>query len=97
MTAAPRSASARWPDKPIPDEIHGTVNGYTNYGCRCDDCRAAVRAQRQKNKAARTAKPIPPRVHGTANGYGNYGCRCDDCKAAWATAIRESRQAKARP
>lgn len=23
------------------DRRHGTHNGYNNYGCRCDDCRAA--------------------------------------------------------
>jgi hypothetical protein len=25
------------------DPRHGTVNGYTNLACRCDDCRAAQR------------------------------------------------------
>lgn len=28
------------PREPVPIE-HGTVNGYNNRGCRCDDCRAA--------------------------------------------------------
>lgn len=39
--------------KPIP---HGTPNGYTNYGCRCDACRKAAseyhKAQRLRRKAA---------------------------------------------
>jgi len=27
----------------IPDAVHGTNNGYKNYGCRCGDCREANR------------------------------------------------------
>jgi hypothetical protein len=34
--------------RPIP---HGTVNGYNNYGCRCDECRtAAVAYQLEKRR-----------------------------------------------
>jgi len=29
---------------PIPDRVHGTTNGYTNYACRCDACRVAKKA-----------------------------------------------------
>jgi site-specific recombinase XerD len=29
---------------------HGTLNSYTHGGCRCDDCRMAVREYRQKRK-----------------------------------------------
>lgn len=25
----------------VPDMVHGTDNGYANYRCRCEDCRAA--------------------------------------------------------
>ena len=36
----------------IPDVIHGTANGYTNWDCRCDRCQvAALKAKhRQKSK-----------------------------------------------
>lgn len=27
-----------------PEPWHGTRNGYTNYGCRCDDCKVAQAA-----------------------------------------------------
>lgn len=27
--------------KPIPKRVHGTLNGYNYYGCRCPGCRAA--------------------------------------------------------
>lgn len=29
---------------PTGDSRHGTTNGYLNYGCRCDECKAAWRA-----------------------------------------------------
>jgi hypothetical protein len=32
------------------DPRHGTVNGYLNQGCRCDDCRAAGTADRMARK-----------------------------------------------
>lgn len=25
----------------IPEHVHGSVEGYATYGCRCDDCREA--------------------------------------------------------
>jgi len=41
----------RWPSRAravdVDAEWHGTVAGYTNRGCRCDDCRAAYSAYRQ--------------------------------------------------
>lgn len=73
--------------KPI---THG-VSGYRR-GCRCDDCRTAIREYQREYKAR---KPKAPRVskakgregrtvkewmHGTHTGY-SYGCRCDECKA----------------
>lgn len=30
---------------PVPDRVHGTVNGYDNYRCRCEPCRAAKKAK----------------------------------------------------
>lgn len=66
------------------DPRHGTENGYQNYGCRCDPCRAA-------RKAARTLHDPYDERHGTYNGYRNYGCRCDPCKAANSAHQREKR------
>src|SRR3990172_3962930 len=54
---------------------HGTCYYYRNYRCRCDNCRAAIRAYSQKLKT----KEAPH--HGTLSGYHNYGCRCDVCRA----------------
>jgi len=73
------------PSKPClaPDDPrHGTVNGYSNLGCRCDDCKSAWRVQTRQQREARRHKPIPDRVHGTAGGYDNWFCRCDACRAA---------------
>ena len=44
---------------------HGTRNGYNNYKCRCDDCRAAARDYRPP-------KPPARREHGAA-------CPCGPC------------------
>ena len=34
---------------------HGTVNAYTNYGCRCNECRQAENEYQRKRYAKRTA------------------------------------------
>lgn len=65
------------------EKWHGTPGGYTNHGCRCDDCRAALRDYQRRRRKQRIESPTPDRVHGTVNGYGNYGCRCDRCRGAW--------------
>lgn len=72
---------------------HG-LNGYTNYGCRCDECSEANNAYMSTFRRSRrgTLAPDDPR-HGTSNGYTNYGCRCQSCtevhsaqRARWAAA-----------
>jgi len=72
--------------RPIPEHVHGSVNGYGNYGCRCRPCTDAHVA---KCKVYRPiwlkrvqSKPPPEHVHGTYNGYNAYGCRCDACRGA---------------
>lgn len=30
--------------RPIPDHVHGTLNGYSNYACRCEFCKAVKSA-----------------------------------------------------
>lgn len=67
------------------DSRHGTVNGYTNYSCRCSYCTEAI----LEYKKAKSIKGLPlgdPK-HG-ANGYSNYGCRCELCKSGWTESTR---------
>jgi hypothetical protein len=48
-----RKTNARAGLLPIP---HGTVNGYSNYGCRCDECRTAeITYRRERRHAAAVA------------------------------------------
>lgn len=30
-------------DTPVPHHVHGTINGYSNWQCRCDLCREVNR------------------------------------------------------
>lgn len=39
------------PQLTVDDPRHGTLNGYRNYGCRCDDCRACYRVEYQRQRA----------------------------------------------
>lgn len=64
------------------DPRHGTPNGYVNYGCRCESCKAAASVAQKRIKAALRSRPIPSYVHGTVNGYKTYKCKCDACRAA---------------
>jgi hypothetical protein len=66
------------------DERHGTVNAYTNYGCRCPACKEANVIASNRRRVDREARGLPPDDdrHGTYNAYTNYNCRCDACKLA---------------
>lgn len=64
------------------DPRHGTVNGYNNCCCRCDDCKAAWSVYLSELRKRRRSMPIPDHVHGTDNGYSNWYCKCDDCREA---------------
>lgn len=71
---------------------HGTSNGYTNYGCRCEDCKTAHATTTRERKAARPPlAPDDPR-HGLRSSYGNHKCRCDLCRAANTASAREYRE-----
>lgn len=68
----------------IPDEWHGTANGYNNYDCRCDPCKAAWARMNKEQALLRATRGLAdddPR-HGTYNGYTNWKCRCEACRAA---------------
>lgn len=64
--------------------LHGTSYRY-DLGCRCEECRAAVRLRYEDRKLR------GPPVHGTDNAYRNYGCRCDECRAAGSAGNRITR------
>ena len=75
-------------DDPM-DLRHGTVNGYVNYGCRCDKCKAAS-SRRHKQRVEEGLSETDPR-HGTESGYLNWGCRCESCKAGHSAAAKKRR------
>jgi len=76
----------------IPNHVHGTAGGYSNWDCRCSPCTEANAAKARRAKLARTNAPIPRHVHGTDNGYTNYDCRCDPCTAAHTEVARQRRR-----
>ena len=61
---------------------HGSESGYLNHGCRCDQCRQALKSARLRRATSPDAK------HGTKNTYTN-GCRCNECSQAHASYQRE--------
>lgn len=62
---------------------HGRYSTYVNSGCRCTECREAMRAYHYAYTQERKARidPGDPR-HGTNNFYTNHGCRCASCREA---------------
>lgn len=80
-----------------PDLIHGRVSSYTN-GCRCNECREALRLYTAEIRARRRARRVTVNghpfaavdqngnalQHGTASTYQNWGCRCFPCRLAQA-------------
>ena len=42
---------------------HGTLSRYTNAGCRCDACRAAMAEYKRQRQQARATTPPPPPEH----------------------------------
>ncbi len=79
------------------DERHGTLNGYTNYHCKCVPCRTFGRAYSKKMARKRRQKGLPAgsKLHGTEGGYSNYKCRCVPCleaRAAYSAAWRAKKK-----
>lgn len=62
--------------------MHGTINGYSQYVCRCGPCKDVWRKRQAELQQELANRPTPDRVHGSLNGYNNYGCRCDRCREA---------------
>lgn len=38
---------------PIPSHVHGTTNGYNNWSCRCEPCKAAIAQYLREWRGAR--------------------------------------------
>lgn len=70
------------------DLPHGR-NGYHYWECRCDVCRAAIAALRQKDLARVQKEGRQPPNHGTISSYYRYRCRCNECVAAHRAYDRE--------
>jgi hypothetical protein len=69
------------------DPRHGTVGGYTYWGCRCTPCCTAIKESVAKRKAKKRAA-MSESDHGHW-GYRNAGCRCDVCKKGNADVNKE--------
>lgn len=72
----------------------GSGNAYSNYGCRCLECRDANTARyerRREERRAMTARDeIPASVkHGSDSTYTNWGCKCEPCSTAHARKCAE--------
>lgn len=80
-------------DRPIPNRVHGTPGGYSNWHCRCSPCTEANRAKQERWRDSRDGAPVPTHVHGTSNGYTNYRCRCERCTRAHSNNTRDYRRA----
>lgn len=51
------------------DPRHGSVNGYTNHHCRCDDCRVAMSAYYRQLRGG--TKPKQPGKYNVLPSTGN--------------------------
>lgn len=66
----------------IDPKWHGTTNGYSNLGCRCEACCAANTEAAAKYRNGVRSNPIPEWKHGTPTGYRLHLCRCERCRRA---------------
>jgi hypothetical protein len=62
---------------------HGAYSTYTNWSCRCEACKTAMRAYMRKWRAVARAGLDWEPDHGIYTTYTNHGCRCESCTAAW--------------
>lgn len=58
---------------------HGTVGGYTNRECRCDECRDAVRRATAAYRARQTRERTCADGCGTVLSRYNRTSRCASC------------------
>lgn len=74
--------------KPITHGGSGTA--YANYGCRCDECKAANSERTKRRRLERYQETAPPGAHGKYSTYSNWGCRCEPCSLAGAEHNKDS-------
>lgn len=92
---ADRRQAYRAAGLPADSDRHGTLTGYTNWGCRCGPCTAAGVANTRAWQQAARARGLPEDSdrHGTWVGYNGCGCRCEPCMSAGSAYIRAWREA----
>lgn len=90
-----RPKPKRSPGRPRVDHGHGDHRTYIK-GCRCADCREAMRVRAAEKRAAWRSDPAAAARagHGKLSTYKNYGCRCEPCTAANTEATRAQRAAR---
>lgn len=66
--------------KPVKHGGSGTA--YSNYGCRCPECKQANSERAKRRRKERVGEIPPETAHGKYSTYSNWGCRCDDCVKA---------------
>lgn len=66
---------------------HGTASGYSAGGCRCEDCRTALRQYRRELKRSRLRQPTPPASRNTTGHLSHDHWRKIWRKAAKAAGI----------
>lgn len=78
----------------------GSGTGYSAYGCRCAECKAANTRRARERYLKRKTSEITA-AHGLKSTYDNWGCRCQECKEAhhiyWAAYYRDNFNANPRP
>lgn len=74
----------------LEDRPHGVTGTYVA-GCRCHECKTAIRVYRKERAAAIQAGTVEV-AHGTVSSY-NAGCHCRACCQA-ATAVKAARRVR---
>jgi len=80
-----------------------SMSTYTNWRCRCGDCRLAWAEYTSGRKSQREVEAVTAGTSGThpakravnENTYTNWGCRCDGCTADHAAKARARRKIRA--
>ncbi|WP_406444434.1 hypothetical protein OHB14_36430 [Streptomyces sp. NBC_01613] len=82
----------RKPGRPPVDHGHGDHRTYQK-GCRCDDCREALRQYHAELRAKWRQDPSSAdrAGHGKSTTYRNHACRCTKCTEANRVATNEYR------
>lgn len=83
------------------EELGHGASRYSNYKCRCQECREAWSSYIQKRREQRVAyvraNGLPDSVAHGASAYGNWGCRCVVCtKAHSAKRVADARARRRR-